>query len=189
MNTPQGLRPFAPPGVVRLLAGWHWLECTLALAAYIVIMALLMSDVLGRELLGPLLRLLGLYAGPTGVYGSQKIALYAMVVGAFLGLGIATATGTHLLPRVGFGWLPKAWAPQVDRIADLLTCLVLCIATWYAFVFVASSRELGLTVAVLEQPAWMIQIVIPVGILSAALRYFIFAVWPSARPVPPEFQE
>lgn len=191
MTSPQaaGQSPSAPAIVTRLLARWHWLECALAMAAYLIITLMLMSDVLGRELVGPVLRLLGFNAGATGVYGSQKIALYAMVFGAFLGLGIATATGTHLLPRVGFKWLPKAWAPQVDRIADVITGTVLCITAWYAAVFVYSSRESSLMLAVLEQPAWLIQIGIPIGFLSAALRYFIFAVWPAARPIPPEFQE
>jgi len=179
----------APKGIVRLLKGWHWLECTVAVVAYVFIMLLLMSDVIGREVVGPVLRLAGIDAGATGVYGSQKMALYAMVVGAFLGLGVATATGTHLLPRVGFGWLPKAWGPHVDRLADVLTGILLCVTAWYGWVFVKSSQEVGLTVAVLEWPAWMIQAVIPVGILSAALRYFIFAAWPACRPTPPEFQE
>lgn len=183
--------PALPPprSVIRLLAGWHWLEVTLALVAYSVILLLLMSDVLGRELVGPLMRLLGFGVGPTGVYGSQKLALYAMIIGVFLGLGIATSTGTHLLPRVGFAWFPKDWGPTIDRIADVVTGIVLSAAAWYAVVFVLSSRTSGLVMAVLGAPAWWIQAVIPAGLLSAALRYFIFALWPAARPRTAEFQE
>ena len=191
MHPSQGLAQptSAPTTVTSLLKGWHWLETTIAILAYLVIMLLLMSDVFGREFVGPVLRLLGFNVGATGIYGSQRIALYAMVIGAFLGLGIATATGTHLLPRIGFGWIPKSWAPAVDRIADVLTGIVLCATTWYAYAFVVDSRESQAMVAVLDMPAWLIQLVIPVGFLSAALRYFIFAMWPGARPTPPEFQE
>lgn len=191
MHPSQGLAQptSAPTAVTSLLKGWHWLETTIAILAYLVIMLLLMSDVFGREFVGPVLRLLGFNVGATGIYGSQRIALYAMVIGAFLGLGIATATGTHLLPRIGFGWVPKSWAPAVDRIADVLTGIVLCATTWYAYAFVVDSRESQAMVAVLDMPAWLIQLVIPVGFLSAALRYFIFAMWPGARPTPPEFQE
>ena len=71
----------------------------------------------------------------------------------------------------------------------VLTGILLCMTAWYGWVFVRSSQEAGLTVSVLEWPAWMIQAVIPIGILSAALRYFIFAAWPACRPTPPEFQE
>jgi TRAP-type C4-dicarboxylate transport system permease small subunit len=194
MSTPQLAAPPPPPPpapavVTQLLARWHRLECNLAVLAYSLIMLLLMSDVLGREFVGPALRFIGIKVGATGVYGSQKIALYAMVFGAFIGLGVATATGTHLLPRVGFGWVPKSWGRHVDRISDVLTGVLLCITVWYAIVYVRSSHESGLMLSVLEQPAWMVQIVIPIGLLSAALRYFIFAAWPASRPTPPEFQE
>jgi hypothetical protein len=42
---------------------------------------------------------------------------------------------------------------------------------------------------VLDWPVWPIQLAIPVGFLSAAGRYFMYAGWPSIRPQPPEFQE
>jgi hypothetical protein len=42
---------------------------------------------------------------------------------------------------------------------------------------------------VINISAWPIQMAIPVGFISAALRYFVFAAWPSVRPVPPAFQE
>jgi len=191
MNHSEAAAPpsAAPPAVRRLLDGWHGLEKKLTLLAYLLIAALLVTDVLGRELLAPLLRLLHIDIGATGVYGSQKISLYTMIFGAFLGLGIATATGTHLLPRVGFGWIPASWAPIVNRIADVLTGVVLCTTAWYAVVFVLSSRDSGMLLAVLDRPAWLVQIVIPIGILSAALRYFFFAVWPDLRPTLAEHAE
>ncbi|BCN38500.1 hypothetical protein ALDI51_18190 [Alicycliphilus denitrificans] len=188
-SSPAPAHPPAPLAVTRLLAGWHWLEKAVAMAAYVLISFMLVSDVMGREFAGPLLRLLGFDVGATGIYGSQKIALYAMIVGSFLGLGIATATGAHLLPRIAFGWVPASWGPKVDRLADAVTGTILCTVAWYAWVFVESSREAGTVMATFEAPVWPIQAVIPLGFLSAALRYFIFALWPATRPRPPEFQE
>ncbi|MGD9944926.1 MAG: TRAP transporter small permease [Burkholderiaceae bacterium] len=189
MNISAPSAPPAPPAVTRLLAGWHWLECAIAMLAYVIISVLLISDVFGREFVGPALRLLGIEAGATGLFGSQKIALYAMIVGSFLGLGIATATGVHLLPRIAFGWVPKSWGPHVNRIADVVTGLVVCAIAWYAWIFVQSSREAGTLSPVYDIRVWMVQLAIPIGFLSAGLRYFIFALWPAARPQPPEFQE
>jgi TRAP-type C4-dicarboxylate transport system permease small subunit len=189
MNTPEAAATAAPQAVTRLLGSWHWLEKTIAMAAYVVVSLLLITDVLGREFLGPVLRFAGIDGGSVGIYGSQKIALYAMIIGSFLGLGIATATGVHLLPRIAFGWIPKAWGPAVDRIADVVTGLVVCGIAWYAWVFVQASREAGTLGAVYDIHVWLIQIVIPIGFLSAGLRYFIFALWPASRPTPPEFQE
>ena len=92
----------------RLLHIWHRLECWIAVLAFSFIALVLCLDVLGRELYGPLLKLLGQPVGATGLLGSQKKAVFALVIGSFG--GIATATGVHLVPRVGFKWLPQAWS-------------------------------------------------------------------------------
>lgn len=179
----------APPAVTALLRGWHRAECWLSVACFTFIAVVLVIDVLGRELWGPLLRLLGQQAGATGLFGSQKLAIFALVIGSFAGIGIATATGVHLLPRLGFGWVPKAWGPAMDRLADVVTgCFLLGVA-WFGVLFVLSSKQSGVLAAVINVSAWPVQAFIPLGFVSAALRYFIFAAWPGARPAPPEFQE
>lgn len=175
--------------MVRLLHIWHRLECWIAVLAFSFIALVLCLDVLGRELYGPLLKLLGQPVGATGLLGSQKKAVFALVIGSFGGIGIATATGVHLVPRVGFKWLPQAWSPQVDRVADVFTgCFLLGVA-WYGVVFVLASKQSGVLAAVINVSAWSIQTVIPLGFASAALRYFAFAAWPALRPQPPEYQE
>jgi hypothetical protein len=54
---------------------------------------------------------------------------------------------------------------------------------------VRSTAVTELRMPVLDWLVWPIQTAIPLGFLSAALRYFVFAIWPGARPKPPEFQE
>jgi TRAP-type C4-dicarboxylate transport system permease small subunit len=179
----------APPTVAALLRGWHRVECLLAVLCFSFIAAVLVIDVLGREFYGPVMKLLGLQVGATGLFGSQKLAIFALVIGSFAGIGIATATGVHLLPRLGFAWVPKAWGPTMDRLADLITGLFLLAVAWYGVQFVLSSKASGVLAAVINVSAWPVQAVIPLGFASAALRYFFFAAWPALRPVPPEFQE
>lgn len=179
----------APVSVSTLLRGWHRVECWVAVLCFSFIAVVLTIDVVGRELYGPIMRALGVQVGATGLFGSQKLAVFALVIGSFAGIGIATATGVHLLPRVAFGWVPKSWGPLMDRLADVVTgCFLLGVA-WYGVVFVMDSKESGVLAAVINVSAWPIQAAIPAGFLSAALRYFIFAAWPSQRPVPPAFQE
>lgn len=178
-----------PSGVVSLLRGWHRLECWVAVICFSFIAAVLAIDVVGRELYGPVMNLLGLEVGATGLFGSQKLAVFALVIGSFAGIGVATATGVHLLPRVGFNWVPKAWGPTMDRLADVFTGLFLLGVAYYGVQFVLASKESGVLAAVINVSAWPIQMAIPVGFVSAALRYFIFAGWPEVRPVPPAFQE
>jgi TRAP-type C4-dicarboxylate transport system permease small subunit len=179
----------APPAAVRTLAVWHRLECWLAVACFSFIAIILVLDVLGREFVGPVLNRLGLDVGPTGIFASQRFSIYALVVGSFAGIGIATATGSHLVPRVGFGWAPAAWGPAMDRLADVITGVFLIVVTYYGAEFVQSTYTADLRAPVLDWVVWPFQVAIPLGFLSAACRYFAYACWPALRPQPPEFQE
>jgi TRAP-type C4-dicarboxylate transport system permease small subunit len=184
----NGTLPDVPVAARRLVELWHRLECIVAVAAFGFIAVVLIGDVLGREVLGPIYRTFGIQ-GQAGVYAAQKMSVYALVVGSFAGVGIATATGSHLLPRIGFGWVPKAWGPAVDRVADVVTGAFMCGVAWYGWVYVQSSMSADLRAQAFNIPIWPIQSMIPLGFLSAGLRYFLFAAWPALRPLPPEFQE
>ena len=85
----------APAAVRRLMDYWHTTECYVAVAAFTLIAGLLLADVLGREFIGPILHKLNLYNGPTGIFGSQRVSVYALIVGSFAGIGIATATNSR----------------------------------------------------------------------------------------------
>ena len=178
-----------PPNVRRLVELWHRGECWVAVAAFGFIAGIMLLDVIGRELLGPLLRFVGLNPGATGIFAAQKLSVFALVIGSFVGIGIATATGSHIAPRFAYGWVPAAWGPFMDRLADVLTGLFLVAVAWYGFKFVGSSLKTDLRAPVLDWPVWPIQLSIPLGFLSAAGRYFFYAVWPALKPLPPEFQE
>jgi TRAP-type C4-dicarboxylate transport system permease small subunit len=179
----------APPGAERVLAAWHRLECWIAVACFSFIAIILVLDVLGREIVGPAANFLGLDIGPTGIFASQRLSIYALVVGSFAGIGIATATASHIVPRVGFPWAPKAWDAAMNRLADAFTGIFLLAVVWFGFIFVQSTFAADLRAPVLDWVVWPFQIAMPLGFLSAALRYFVYAAWPALRPRPPEFQE
>jgi TRAP-type C4-dicarboxylate transport system permease small subunit len=182
-------RPDAPPSVRRVIDSWHKVECWVAVVCFAFIALIMIVDVFGREVLGPTLAGLGIDVGPTGIFAAQRFAMIALIVGSFMGVGIATATASHLVPRVGFSWVPKAWGPRMDRLADVLTGIFLLGFVWYGIEFVRSTAATELRMPVLDWLIWPIQTAIPLGFLSAALRYFVFAIWPGVRPRPPEFQE
>ncbi len=179
----------APEAVRTLLARWHRAECLIAVCAFAFIALVLIADVLGREALGPLLRFAGMEKAATGVPAAQRLSVYALVIGSFCGIGIAAATGSHLVPRVAFGWLPRRWSPVVDRVADVTTGAFLVAVAAYGWVYVQSSIATDLRAPILNWPVWPFQLAIPLGFVSAALRYFVWAAWPALRPLPPEFQE
>jgi TRAP-type C4-dicarboxylate transport system permease small subunit len=179
----------APPAAARVLAAWHRIECWVAVTCFAFIATILVLDVAGREFLGPVLNFLGIDIGPTGIFASQRLSIYALVIGSFAGIGIATATGSHLVPRVGFGWVPKSWNRAMDRLSDALTGCFLVAVSYYGFKFVESTYSVDLRAPVLDWSVWPFQLAIPLGFLSAACRYFAYAIWPSLRPGLPEFQE
>ena len=147
----------APSGAIRFVAGWHRVECLIAVAAFALIATLLILDVAGRELLGSIYKALNI-KGTTGVYGAQKLSVYALVVGSFCGIGIATATASHLMPRVGFGWIPSAWGPAMDRFADVITGLFMVGVAYYGWVFVTSTMTAGLRAQAFDLPVWPFQV-------------------------------
>lgn len=179
----------APASARRLLELWHRAECWVAVTAFGFIATVLILDVIGREAVGPLSRLVGMDLGATGIPASQRLSVYALVVGSFCGVGIATATAAHLVPRVAFGWLPASWNDSVNRIADLVTGVFLLGVVWYGGEFVTSSMSTDLRAPILNWAVWPFQLAIPLGFLSAAGRYLAYALWPDLRPIPPEYQE
>ena len=114
-----------------------------------------------------MLRFVGLDPGATGIFAAQKLSVFALVIGSFAGIGIATATGSHIVPRFAYGWVPAAWGPAMDRLADVLTGLFLVGVAWFGFKFVGSSFKTDLRAPVLDWPVWPIQLVhparVPVG--------------------------
>lgn len=173
----------------RFLQRWHRAECWVAVACFTFMAGIMLTDVLLREAVQPLLRLIGRDPGALGIFAAQKLSVFALVIGSFAGVGIATATGSHLVPRVGYKWIPERFGPAMDRLADLLTGLFLLGVTWYGFAFVQSSKATDLHAPVLDWSVWPFQLAIPLGFLSAAVRYFVYCAKPALKPEPPEFQE
>ena len=120
-TVPSAAPPPVPAAVQRLFDGRHFVERKLAVVAFLTIAGLLIVDVAGREIAAPVLRKLGFAVGAAGVPGAQQIAIFALVVGSFCGIGITVAANSQLVPRLAFGWLPALWAPSVNRLADLFT--------------------------------------------------------------------
>lgn len=173
----------APAGVRTALALWHQVEVWVAVLAFSAIAVLLIYDVVLREAVMPLLAAVGIDGRALILYGSQKIAVFLLVIGAFTGIGIATWTGAQLVPKVGHHLVPARWNHSADRLADLVTFAFLAAVTAVAGAFVYDSFQSGqLGSTGVRIAVWKIQIAIPLGFASAALRYLAFAIWPGLRP-------
>jgi TRAP-type C4-dicarboxylate transport system permease small subunit len=153
-----------------------------AVVAYATVALVLVLDVLGRELMFPLMQALGIPFGGGGVFGASKIAVYALIVATYAGIGVAVATASHIVPRAGYFVVPRAWDPAMDRCADAVTAVLMLLAAFAGCLLVHGTWEMGLRAPILAWPVWAVQLVMPLGFMSAALRYAGFARWPDLRP-------
>jgi TRAP-type C4-dicarboxylate transport system permease small subunit len=145
-------------------------EAAIASTAFAVITAAVFFDLVGREFFGK------------GLYGAQRVAVYCMVWAAMLGFALAVAWGAHL--RIGGieRLVPKAWNAATDRIADLASCGACLFLAYWSYVFVAVAYEQKARGMAFDFPLWPIQAVILWCFASGALRYLLYAVFPTLRP-------
>lgn len=142
-------------------------ESIVASLAYALVAALLIGDVVGREVLGK------------GVFGAQKMAVYCAIVAAFLGLSLATSANMQLRPSF-LDHLFKG--PMVDRIGDGFAAIFYAFMAIIAILFIQQSMEFSDRAAVLYWLLWPIQLIIPYALLSTGLRHGAFALWPGLKP-------
>ena len=137
---------------------------------YATLAILLLADVLGREFFSE------------GIFGAQRVAVYCTIVAGNFGLALAAAAGSHIRPRLADNWLPQAWSPALDRLADVITGCVFVAVAFFATRLVEESIGFETVSPVIDWQIWPVQAVIPLGYLMAALHYFIFAAYPALRP-------
>jgi TRAP-type C4-dicarboxylate transport system permease small subunit len=131
---------------------------------------LLSGDVVLRELTG------------NGIPWSHQAGLYANLIVAVFGMGLAAAAGTHLRPRFADGWLPDAWQASLQRLSYLVTALFLLGFAVLGVQLVAETLRLGEIASVLRIPLWPMQALIPLGFTATALRYGCYALHPQLAP-------
>lgn len=153
-----------------LLNGLNRIEAIAAMAAYVVVAALLIGDVIGREVLSQ------------PIFGAQKMAVFAAIVAGFLGLSIATAANAHLRPMFMDRAMPAHLSVPVERLGDFVAGLFYVFMAWVAVQFVQQSFLFNDKAAVIYWPLWPIQLIIPYALCSSAVRHLIFAVWPTLKP-------
>lgn len=158
--------------VQKFLKALWTVEATVCVVAFCGTALALMADVLAREFFG------------NGIFGAQRFAVWSNAIAGLLGFALVTAERGHLRPQFADGLVPKALAPHVDRIGDLLSAVICLVLTWYAVRFVQSSAALGERGMAIPILVWPIQLVLPWMFFSSALRHIAFAIWPALRPVP-----
>lgn len=146
-----------------------WLESAVAVVAYLTTAAVLLGQILAREVF------------VTSIEGGSKIAIFGAIIAGCLGLVIATGENAHLRPTFADRVLPAKWG---GRFGDVVSALLHLGLAYYAFVFVAESRAFGDVAEIIRWPLWIVQLVFPYMFVSSAFKHLVFAFQPEWKPRP-----
>ena len=101
----------------------------------------------------------------------RMLVLWIAVSGAVA----ASRTDKHINIAVLDRFLPEKILLAVKIIVDLFTAGVCLVVTWYSIQFVSTSYEYQ-DVLLGSVPAWILQLVLPVGFGLISWRYFLFSI-------------
>jgi len=158
-------------GLRHSLAAVSRVEQWLCFIAFMVMAGALFLDVLLRELLG------------NGLPWARQVGVYGNIVVALLGIGLASAQGSHLRPRFADTWTPARLEPLVLLLQHLVTALFFAGFALIAVQLVLESYALGEISTVLRTPIWPVQALLPLAFTLAALRHLTYALVSELRPV------
>lgn len=158
----------------RLLRqGLGWLlkcEVLIAVVALVSVAVALVADVVGREILG------------SGLFGSQRYAVFNNAIAGLLGFAIVVHVGGHLRVSVVDKLFPGEWQVPMRRVGDALSACICAYFAYFAADFVAKTRAVGDVDPVLGIKIWIVQLVLPYIFVASAVRYISFACYPALRP-------
>lgn len=140
------------------------------LLAFVVMALVLFLDITLRTLIG------------NGIAWSHQLGVYANMVVALVGIGLATSMGSHLRPRFADSWLPDSFERIMQRLQPLVSAFFFALFAAIAFQLVLETYELQERSTVLRSLVWPVQALLPATFSIAALRYLCYAIYPALQP-------
>lgn len=156
--------------IERFIDCLYRFEKAVALLAFAVMTLVIIADVISRKVMG------------TGIAGAPRIAVYAMIIAALIGFGLASHKGRHLRPRFADNWLPESWQGAVARLQQILMAAFCLTVAIVAVRVVYDTYLLQETSRMLRIAIWPMQTVMPLAFLIGAVRHMLYAFYPEIRP-------
>lgn len=170
MRSTQSSAGGPPSGLASLLAGLRQAELVITTSAFVVLAVVIFADVVMRRVTG------------SGLVWAREVGVLANVVLTIIGIGLASADGTHLRPRLLDHIFPASWDAGMTRVQELLTALAFAALAWIAMTVVLETVELDDRSVVLRWVLWPVQACLPLAFAVAALRHGVYAWRISLRP-------
>lgn len=108
------------------------------------------------------------------IWGDELLRMLVLWI-AVAGAVAASRSDKHINIAILDRFLPAAVADGVKVVIDLFTAAVSGVVCWFSIQFVRTSHEFGDTLLG-DVPAWILQLVLPVGFGLISYRYVLFAV-------------
>ncbi|MEM7077462.1 MAG: TRAP transporter small permease [Pseudomonadota bacterium] len=109
-------------------------------------------------------------------WGDSAVRVMVLWV-AMLGAMVASRSDNHIRIDLAGRFLPEVFKPYVNRFIGLFTCAMLAIFGWYSIEFIQYEYQDG-TIAFGVVPAWICELIIPVGAFVMSARYALRVVRP-----------
>lgn len=113
----------------------------------------------------------------SGLYWSDSLVRVAVLWVALVGAMVASRDDSHIRIDLVSRLVSPAYKHWIERITRLFTFAVLCLFTWGSGNFVYYEYVDG-AIAFGDVPAWMLEVIMPVGGGVMAVRYLLLAIKP-----------
>jgi len=108
------------------------------------------------------------------IWGDEMLRMLVLWI-AVAGAVAASRTDKHINIAILDRFLPEKGKLAVKVVVHLFTAAVCSVVTWHSLQFVLTSREYG-DVLMGGIPAWLLQLVLPVGFGLISYRYTLFSI-------------
>lgn len=155
-------------GLIRVL---HWFEDALIVLVLAGMILLAVTQILLRN-----------FAGVGLVWVDPLLQNGVLWIG-MLGAMIASRNDDHIRIDVLSHYLPVAAMRWMAVLVDLFTAVVCGVAGWYGVNALRDEMAFGstlLSIGNMNVPGWWLQVIIPLGFASIALRYATLTVMGAA---------
>jgi TRAP-type C4-dicarboxylate transport system permease small subunit len=144
--------------LLRAEAFGRWVENALLVALFAGLMVLAVTQIFLRNVMS---------LGLPWADGMIRIAVLWLAV---LGAVAASRDRKHIAINLSQRVLPANWQRPILIVVEAFTAAVCGWLAWYSWVFVRDSRAFG-DLLFGDWPAWMFQVILPVGFALIAYRY------------------
>ncbi len=147
----------------RLLAGIRFIESGLLVLLLSSMILLAAYQVIARNFFD------------TGILWGDALVRVLVLWVTFIGATIASRNDEHIRIDLFTRFTGERSSLWLDRFRSLFTAFVAGLFAWYAYEFVRLDYEDGI-IAFGSVPAWVCEVVMPVGAALICLRYLIRAL-------------